>query len=101
MESRKAGYSEITRLRVKNPNHIPELPESAANREYFNVTESQAINNELHSTFNSIYKHQPNLDTSQDALSNYLILLHKKNLTKESYPTKSQTGWRDSSQKQN
>ena len=49
-----------------------EIPESAANIDYFNVTESQAINSELHSTFNTIYKHQPNLDNSHNALNNYL-----------------------------
>ena len=30
MESRKAGYSEITRLRVKNPSHNPALPPTIA-----------------------------------------------------------------------
>ena len=60
LESRKAGYSEITRLRVKKPHYNPNLPINLANRDYFNVTESSQINTELHSTFKEIYKLQPN-----------------------------------------
>ena len=72
MESRKAGYSEITRLRVKNPNHNPAAPPSIENKEYFEVTESPQINTELHSTFRDIYKLQPNLNLTNTALEDYM-----------------------------
>ena len=68
MESRKAGYSEITRLRIKNPGHNPALPPSIANKDYFEVTENKLINSELHSTFRDIYKLQPR-SISQTQLS--------------------------------
>ena len=72
MESRKAGYSEITRLRVKNPLHNPNMPTNSTNRDYFNGTESSQVNTELHSTFKDIYKLQTNLNHTKNALADYL-----------------------------
>ena len=72
MESRKAGYSEITRLRVKIPSHNPALPPNIANKEYFEVTENRIINSELHSTFRDIYKLKPTLDLTDTALTDYM-----------------------------
>ena len=54
-------------------NHFnPNLPINLANRDYFNVTESSQINTELHSTFKEIYKLQPNLNHTRDALADYM-----------------------------
>ena len=72
MESRKAGYSEITRLTVKYPGHNPALPPTIANKEYFEVTENKLINSELHSTFRDIYKLQQNLNLTDTALDDYM-----------------------------
>ena len=72
LEWRKAGYSEIKRLRVKKPGHNPALPPTIANKEYFEVTENKLINSELHSTFWDIYKLQQNLNLTDTALDDYM-----------------------------
>ena len=72
LESSKEGYSEITRLRIKNPNFNPDRIEDATNKSYFEITDSKQIRTELHTTFQDIYKLQQNLDTSLNALSNFL-----------------------------
>ena len=59
-------------LRIKNPNHNPNLPDSNINFPYIDVTENKQIYSELHDTFRQIYKEQPNLDTSQNALEDFL-----------------------------
>ena len=72
IESIKAGYSEITRLRVKKPGHNPALPLTIANKEFFEVTENKLINSELLSTFRDIYKLQQNLNLTDTALDDYM-----------------------------
>ena len=71
-ESRKSGYHEITRLRIKNPNHNPNIPDSDINFPYLNVTENKQIYSELHHTFQQIYKEQTNLNLKEDALTEYM-----------------------------
>ena len=72
IESSKKGYSEITRLRIKNPNYNPDRREDATNKPYFEITDSKQIRTELHTTFQDIYKTQNDLDTSPNALKNFL-----------------------------
>ena len=72
LESSKQGYSEITRLRIKNPNFDTNRQEDATNKPFFEITNSKQINTELHATFQDIYKHQHNLDTSPNALKDFL-----------------------------
>ena len=72
IESSKQGYSEITRLRIKNPSFDENKQEDATNIPFFEITNSKQINIELHTTFQDIYKHQQNLDTSQNALKDFL-----------------------------
>ena len=72
LESRKAGFSEITRLQIKNPTHNPNLPTNASNIDYYDVTENTQVRSELHQTFKTIYSEQPNLNLSQSALSDYI-----------------------------
>ena len=72
LENSKGGYSEITRLRVKNPIFNPHNPEDATNNSHFEITDSTQIRTELHDTFQNIYKKQPDLDTTPEALTNFL-----------------------------
>ena len=72
LEGSKAGYSEITRLRIKNPNFNETLPENAINKKYYEITEPKQIRTEMHTAFQEIYKTQAQLDTSHDALRNFL-----------------------------
>ena len=54
IESSKQGYSEITRLRIKNPNFDENKQEDATNKPFFEITNSNQINTELHTTFQDI-----------------------------------------------
>ena len=72
LENSKGGYSEITRLRIKNPNYNETLPENATNKKYYEITEPTQIRSEMHTTFQEIYNTQAQLDTSPDALLNFL-----------------------------
>ena len=72
LENSKGGYSEITRLRIKNPKFNPNMREDATNIPYFEITDSTQIRRELHNEFQNIYKAQPNLNTTQDAITEFL-----------------------------
>ena len=72
LENSKAGYSEITCLRIKNPNFNTDKKEDATNKQYFEITDTKQIRTELHTTFQDIYKLQANLDTSTNALTDFL-----------------------------
>ena len=72
IESSKGGYSEITRLRIKNPNYDPNKIENATNKQFFEMTDNKQIRTELHTAFQDIYKLQTNLDTSPNALTDFL-----------------------------
>ena len=72
LESSKAGYSEITRLRIKNPHFNSDKQEDATNKPFFEITDTKQIRRELHTAFQDIYKIQTNLDTSQNALTDFL-----------------------------
>ena len=72
LESSKAGYSEITRLRIKNPHFNPNVQENATNKPFYEITDTTLIRTELHTTFQDIYKLQPNIDTSPNSLTNFL-----------------------------
>ena len=72
MESSKAGYSEITRIRIKNPEYNEELPEDPTNKQYFEITDNPLIWTEMHSTFKEIFREQENLSHSPNALQDYL-----------------------------
>ena len=72
LENSKAGYSEITRLRIKNPTFDISKREDATNKPYFELTDTTQIRTELHSAFQDIYKLQPTLDTSQNSLTDFL-----------------------------
>ena len=72
LENSKLGYSEITRLRIKNPKFNPNQKEDATNIPYFEITDSQQIRMELHTEFQNIYKAQSDLNTSQDAITEFL-----------------------------
>ena len=56
--SRKAGYSEITRLQVKNPSHNPNLPTDATNIDYYDVTENTQAGSELHTSLPQLNRKQ-------------------------------------------
>ena len=72
LENSKAGYSEITRLRIKNPIFNPNKEVDATNKPHYEITDTKQIRTELHTAFQDIYKIQPNLDTSLDAIGNFL-----------------------------
>ena len=72
IESSKGGYSEITRLRIKNPNFDINKKEDATNKPFFEITDTTQIRTELHTAFQDIYKLQPNIDTSQNAITHFL-----------------------------
>ena len=72
LESSKEGYSEITRFRIKNPNFNPQKEENATNKPFYELTDTKQISTEIHTTFQDIYKLQANLDTSPNALTNFL-----------------------------
>jgi hypothetical protein len=72
LESSKAGYSEITRIRIKNPYYNANLPEEATNKKYFEITDSNIIRTHTHSTFQDIYTIQPDLNNTQNALEDYI-----------------------------
>ena len=80
MESRKAGYSEMTWLR------------------YFEVTENKLINSKLHSTFRDIYKLQKNLKLTDTALDDYMNsdgdAAPMEELNKRKLPLHSQKAWK-------
>ena len=70
MESSKAGYSEIEKIKVKNPGFNEELPEDATDKKYFEITDSTLIRTEMHTTFKEIYKKTST--THPSALEDYL-----------------------------
>ena len=72
IENSKEGYSEITRLRIKNPYFNPDRRENATNKPFFEITDTKQIRTELHSAFQDIYQIQNNLDTSPNALKNFV-----------------------------
>ena len=72
LESSKAGYSDITRLKIKNPNFNPNKEQDATNKPFFELTDTKQIRRELHTAFQDIYKIQTNLDTTQNALTDFL-----------------------------
>ena len=72
IESSKEGYSEITRLRIKNPNFNIDKQEDATNKPFFEITDTKQIRRELHTAFQDIYKLQPNIDISQNAITHFL-----------------------------
>ena len=72
MENSKQGYSEITKLRIPNKLYNPLLPESAANMEYFSITNSDLIRYEITSAFQKIFNAQPNLHNSTQNIIEYL-----------------------------
>ena len=72
LENSKSCYSEITRLRVKNPNFNPDMNEDATNKQYYEITNTDQIRTEIHTTFQDIYNTQANLDTSPNSLTNFL-----------------------------
>ena len=45
-----------------------------ANKCFYELTDTKQIRTELHTTFQDIYKLQTNLDTSPNALTNFLCL---------------------------
>ena len=105
LECSKQGYSEITRLRIKNPNFDNNKLEDATNKPFYEITNSKQINTELHATFQEIYKQQQNLDTSPNALKDFLCTdndtkpmeeLEKRKITKIS-----QKPWKECSQPRN
>ena len=51
LEGNKGGYSEITRLRIKNPHFNETQPENATNKKYYEITEPTQIRSEMHTTF--------------------------------------------------
>ena len=72
LESSKAGYSEITKLRIINPHFNETLQENATNKKYYEITDPKQIRSQMYTTFQEIYTAQPDLDTSPDALFNFL-----------------------------
>ena len=59
LENSKAGYSEITRLRIKNPIFNPNKEVDATNKPHYEITDTKQIRTELHTAFRDIYKIQP------------------------------------------
>ena len=91
LENSKGGYSEISCLRIKNPSFNHDKPVNATNKPYYEITDSSQIRNELHTAFQDIYKSQPQLDTSPEALTNFLCMdgdtkpleeLHKRKISR-------------------
>ena len=56
LESSKGGYSDITRLKIKNPNFNPDKELDATNKLFYELTNSKQIRTELHTAFQDIYK---------------------------------------------
>ena len=72
LESSKSGYSEITRIRIKNTNYDANKAEDATNQQYFQLTEPPLIRAEMHRSFKEIYSIQTNLNRTQTALEDFL-----------------------------
>ena len=72
LESSKGGYSDITRLRIKNPNLSPNKQQDATNKQFYELTNTTQIRREIHTAFQDIYKLQTDLDTSPNALRDFL-----------------------------
>ena len=56
LESSKGGYSDITRLRIKNPNFNPNKQQDATNKQFYELTNTTQIRREIHTAFQDIYK---------------------------------------------
>ena len=72
LENSKAGYSEVTKLRIRNPHFNETLPENATNKRYYEITEPHQIRTEMHATFQHIYNAQANLQTTPDSINTFL-----------------------------
>ena len=59
-------------MRIKNPHFIPNKQENATNKQFYEINDTALIRTELHTTFQDIYKLQPNIDTSPNSLTNFL-----------------------------
>ena len=72
LESSKGGYSDITRLKIQNPNFNPDKEQDATNKPFYELTNTTQIRTEIHTAFQDIYKLQTDLDTSPNALRDFL-----------------------------
>ena len=63
------GYSEITKLRIPNPQYNNQLPQSAENMSHFTITDNDLVRYNMTTAFQTIFDQQPNLaNTTQDII---------------------------------
>ena len=72
MENSKSGYSEITKLRIPNPNYNNLLPNTAQNIPFFTITDGDLIRYNMTEAFQTIFNKQPNLKTDKNDIIDFL-----------------------------
>ena len=72
MESAKSGYSEITKLTVKNPTFNQDNPVTPLNPKTYTITDGDLIREKMKSTFQDIFKLQDDLKSSENDLVNFM-----------------------------
>ena len=72
MENSKSGYSEITKLRIPNPNYNNTLPNTAQNIPFFTITDGDLIRYNMTEAFQTIFNKQPNLKTDKHDIIDFL-----------------------------
>ena len=74
MESRKAGYSEVTRMKIPNAKYNKDIRESPTNKKYNETTSQTEIRDHMRGSFQSIYNKQTGLDSSDEGLERFMNL---------------------------
>ena len=72
MESSKSGYSEITKLRIPNPQFNNLQPQSAENMSHFTITNNDLVRYNMTTAFQTIFEQQPNLANSKQDIIDFL-----------------------------
>ena len=56
----------------QKPKFRPNKNQDATNKQYYEITNTDQIRTEIHTTYKNIYKTQTDLDTSPNSLTNFL-----------------------------
>ena len=72
MENSRSGYSEITKLRIPNPNYNELLPENANNMSHFTITDNDLIRYNMTEAFQKIFNKQHDLTTDTQDIIDFL-----------------------------
>ena len=72
MENSRSGYSEITKLRIPNPNYDKLIPESPNNMSHFTITNQDLIRYNMTDAFQNVFFQQPSLTTDTKDIIDFL-----------------------------